>query len=102
MTRQEFEGTLGTVAERKSDIDPRTVAENIIRDHGKAAFVKLISLLREGESGTKIGYILGVSRQRINQWKQALGDEQVTYNVHPSVESLLPKRATKGTRRTAV
>jgi hypothetical protein len=81
--------------------DPRTVAENIITEYGKSAFHKLIDMFRENESGTKIGYAFGVSRQRVNQWKVALGEELITYSVHPEIADLVERRP-RSTRRTAV
>lgn len=83
-------------------IDPRTIAQNIIAEHGKPAFQKLISMFRANESGTKIGHIFSVSRQRVNQWKAALGTEHVTYVVDPAIEDLVEKKAPRSTRRTAV
>lgn len=82
--------------------NPRTVAQNIISEHGPEAFQKLIDMFRSGESGTKIGRIFGVSRQRVSQWRSTLGVEQVTYLVHPDVQDLVDVRTPRGTRRTAV
>ena len=83
--------------------DPRVVAENIIADHGEAAFKKLIEMFRGNESGEKIGYVFKVSRQRVHQWKVALGQVRTTYVVYREVSALvdLPKPP-RPSRRTVV
>lgn len=90
------------MARQRQPTDPRTIAENIISDHGKAGFQTLIEMFRANESGTKIGYVFGVTRQRVNQWKTALGEERVTFVVDPAVEDLLDIPVPRGTRRTAI
>lgn len=80
----------------------RIVAKNIIGEHGLAQFRKLIQMLRAGESGTKIGYVFGVTRQRICQWRGTLGWAETTYNVDPSIEDLLTQRRRPASGRRAV
>lgn len=86
---------------RKSP-DPRTVATNLIAEHGRAGFQRLIDMFRDGESGTKIGYAFGVSRQRVSQWKAALGKEFTTFEVHPDIRDLVDQEDPQGTKRTLV
>ena len=82
--------------------DPRTVALNLISEHGAPAFQKLIDLFRKGESGTVIGNAFGVSRQRVSQWRSALGIEHVSYEVFPEISDLVDTEDPNGTQRTLV
>ncbi len=82
--------------------DPRTVAINLISEHGREGFQQLIELFRSGESGTKIGLIYNVSRQRVSQWKLALGKEIVSFEVHPAISDLVDQEDPKGIERTSV
>lgn len=82
--------------------DPRTVASNLISEHGRAGFQHLIDMFRSGESGTKIGHVYGVSRQRVSQWKAALGTEIVSFQVHPDIQDLVDRDDPQGTKRTLV
>jgi hypothetical protein len=102
LTRQGILGILSVNVSDRRPIAPRTVAQNIIAEHGKPAFQKLIAMFRANESGTKIGHVFSVSRQRINQWKAALGSEHVTYVLDPAIEDLVEKKSPRTTRRTAV
>lgn len=70
--------------------DPRTVALNLIAEHGKPAFHKLIEMFNDNVSGTKIGKIFGVTRQRVSQWKQALGYTHTTFEVKSEISDLTP------------
>ena len=74
------------------------VARNIIKKHGPDKFTRLLDLFREGVSGTDIAAEFGVSRQRVNQWKQKLGTSVETYVVDPAVERFLYGR----TRHTVI
>lgn len=68
------------------------VAKNFIRTHGRVAFRKLVEALATGESGQTIAQELGVSRERIRQWKNAFGEMYMVYQLHPEVERLLGNR----------
>jgi uncharacterized protein (DUF433 family) len=51
--------------------------------------VRLLDGLRAGESGQVIADDLGVTRERVRQWKGALGVEVRTYIVSEDVSALL-------------
>lgn len=94
---------LSPVENGRKHADPRTVAGNIIAEHGAPAFKKLIDMFRANESGTKIGFVFEVSRQRVHQWKLALGSETTTYEVHREVSDLVePPKQPRASRRTVV
>lgn len=76
--------------------DPRTVAYNLISEHGRQRFQLLIDLFRRGESGTKIGQEFGVTRQRVSQWRSALGVETVSYRLHDEIADLAEDPTTSG------
>jgi hypothetical protein len=95
-------GVNGTESVGRKPADPRVVAENIIAEYGKDGLKKLITMFRSGESGTKIGYVFDVSRQRVHQWKTALGHEQTTYVIHSDIVDLIDLPKPRGTRRTVV
>lgn len=88
------------MAKRKPD--PRTVALNLISEHGKASFQRLINLFGSGASGTKIGAAFGVSRQRVSQWRAALGIERTSYEVFPEIADLVDQEEPRSTKRTLV
>jgi hypothetical protein len=68
------------------------VARNFIRSHGRNRFRRLIEALSAGESGQTIAEELGVSRERIRQWKNTFGEMITVYQLHPEVERLLRER----------
>jgi hypothetical protein len=45
-------------------------------------------MLEEQKSGQEIGKAIGVSRERVRQWKDAFGRTICTYSVHPEVRRL--------------
>ena len=61
-------------------------------------------MFRAGESGTKIGQVYGVTRQRVSQWKNALGYETVTYTVKSDIADLVDPdpNAQRSNNRTLV
>ena len=69
--------------------NPRVLAKYLIETHGDASFRKLIEMFKNGESGTKIGVIFGVTRQRVSQWKASLGTEKVFYSAHADIQDLI-------------
>lgn len=81
---------------------PRRVAENIIQTHGRSEFRRLVKMFRDGERGPKIAAVFGVTRQRVHQWKQQLGELQCTYIPHRDVTDLLGEEFAPSTSRTSV
>lgn len=68
------------------------VARNFVRTHGRTRFQLLISGLRENKSGAVLGRELGVSRERVRQWKNTFGETITHYKVYPEVQRLLDGR----------
>lgn len=68
---------------------PERVARNVIRQHGKAALVSLIKGFHEGRTLDSLGKELGVTRERVRQWKLALVTETVTIQVPTEVVACL-------------
>jgi DNA-directed RNA polymerase sigma subunit (sigma70/sigma32) len=65
------------------------IARNITERHGEGGLHRLLDGLRAGESGQSIADDLGVTRERVRQWKLALGKEVRTYLIHPEVINIL-------------
>lgn len=81
---------------------PRQVAENIIQTHGSAEFRRLIRMFRDGEKGPKIAAVFGVTRQRVHQWKQQLGELKCVYTPHRDIADLIDEEFASTTSRTSV
>ena len=65
------------------------VVRNIVERHGRAGLRRLLEGLRANESGQVLGDDLGVTRERVRQWKEILGQEMRTYLVDPVAEKAL-------------
>ena len=68
------------------------VARNFIKSYGRSKFRRLLQALGEGESGQVIADEIGVSRERVRQWKNAFGTVITLYQLHPEVERILKER----------
>lgn len=68
---------------------PRKVATNFIENYGQEKFNKLIEDFCNNVPGPVIAKSLGVSRQRVHQWKQAFGKEFVIFKVSSEIEEML-------------
>lgn len=64
------------------------VVRNFIHKHGKESLRKMIADFNEQRSGQEIAKELGVTRQRVNQWKEAFGVTVTSYVIHPEVTQL--------------
>lgn len=62
------------------------MARNFIKSRGREAFRTLLDLLEKQESGQVIGDALGVSRERVRQWRNAFGQTVTLYRVFPEVQ----------------
>lgn len=71
--------------------DAKTVAKNLITSHGQVGFQKLIDMFRENVSGTIIGREFNVSRQRVSQWKAALGREITVFETCKEIIEFIDK-----------
>lgn len=65
------------------------VARNFIKRYGLSKFRGFITGLEEQRSGQELAQELGVSRQRINQWKSAFGSSVTLYLPTREVKRLL-------------
>jgi len=68
-------------------------ARSIERTHGRRALERLIEGLLTQESGESIGEALGVSRQRVHQWKMILVREVTLVELAPGLRQLLEPEA---------
>ena len=68
------------------------VARNFIKARGRSMFCLLLSRLEQQQSGQEIGKVLGVSRERVRQWKDTFGQTVSVYSVHPHVRQLAQAR----------
>lgn len=64
------------------------VARNFIKSRGRTAFNRLIHQLERGVSGQDIADNLGVSRERVRQWKHTFGEVITYYRVYPEIRPL--------------
>jgi hypothetical protein len=64
-------------------------ARSIERTHGRRALERLIEGLLTQESGESIGEALGVSRQRVHQWKMILVREVTFVELAPGLRQIL-------------
>jgi DNA-directed RNA polymerase sigma subunit (sigma70/sigma32) len=55
------------------------VAKEFVKNHGKAKLEYLLTSLQNGLSGQLIANELGVTRERIRQWKIRFGEEKFVY-----------------------
>ena len=65
------------------------VARNFVKRYGLGVFRRLVTGLEEQRSGQELARELGVSRQRINQWKSAFGSSVTLYLPTREVKRLL-------------
>lgn len=67
----------------------RKVAEHIINSHGQKAFVQLIEMFKNQVPGSLIAKEFSVSRQRVHQWKHAIGEEHKSFELKSEVFDLI-------------
>jgi len=68
---------------------PRRIARNFVRTYGRGRFAMALDMFERHESGQAIADMLGVSRERVRQWRDTFGDTITLYQVHPEVRALL-------------
>lgn len=68
------------------------VARNFIKRYGMTRFREMISAFGENRSGAEIGKMLGVSRERVRQWKNTFGETITFYRQYPETKRLLGDR----------
>lgn len=78
--------------EPDQDAEAMQIARRIVADYGGTlALKKLISMFEEGRSVSEIGEVFEVTKQRVSQWRQALGAVQETFTSRQIVQSALKK-----------
>lgn len=65
------------------------IARNFVKRYGRERLERLIELLHEEVSGQAIADELGVSRERVRQWKNTFVQRFSYYSVYPEVQSVL-------------
>jgi DNA-directed RNA polymerase sigma subunit (sigma70/sigma32) len=64
-------------------------ARNFMKRYGRERLKRLIDLLHEEASGQAIAEELGVSRERVRQWKNVFGKRISYFEVYPEVQTVL-------------
>jgi hypothetical protein len=60
-------------------------ARNFIRNRGRANLRILLELLQQNRSGQEIAKVLGVSRERVRQWRNLFGQTITLFQPYPEV-----------------
>ncbi len=68
-----------------------TVIANLVEKYGRERTERLLKLLERQVSGQVIADEFEVSRERVRQWKYALGGTVSTYIVDPAVKDYLTR-----------
>lgn len=69
-----------------TDLRAIRVAENLIKSYGEEKFRYLLDQFSQNVPGPKIATEFSVTKQRVSQWKRALGVCRTTFHPHPEVE----------------
>jgi hypothetical protein len=72
----------------RSDSRQRIV-NNFVATYGTEALKLLIRDLSTNVSGATTARRMGVSRERVRQWKESFGDSVTYYQMHPEVRAAL-------------
>lgn len=65
------------------------VARNFIKRYGMTQFQETLTAFGELRSGQKIANQLGVSRERVRQWRNAFGQIVTFYRLYPETKRIL-------------
>lgn len=71
------------------------VLRNFVKNYGRQKLASLIRMLEEQKSGQQIAKHMGVSRERIRQWKNVFGDTVKVYIVRQEVKNCYNSRRIK-------
>jgi hypothetical protein len=72
------------------EVKAAQIARRIIVSYGgEQGLRSFIRMLEQGRPGTEIAQKFGVTRQRANQWKDAIGTCKTSYEVRPSLLDLI-------------
>lgn len=78
------------MTEQDKDTTRRSrMVTNFIQKYGEKAFRDLIADFNADVAAVVTARRLGVSGERVRQWRQTFGHEVVTYTLHPEVHQLL-------------
>lgn len=81
-------------ADKDGDVRAVQIARRIVVSYGgEPALREFISMLEKGTAGTEIAQRFGVTRQRANQWKDAIGVERKRYEVRPLLRRIIGAEA---------
>ena len=69
-----------------NDLRAIRVADNLIKSYGEDKFRYLLEQFGQNTPGPKIATEFSVTKQRVSQWKRALGECRTTFHLHPEVE----------------
>lgn len=70
-------------------MDRALIAQNFVATYGRAAFRQLLDDFASGVSGQRTADRLGVSRERVRQWRSAFGTTISVYQPHPDIERVV-------------
>lgn len=65
------------------------VARNFIKRFGRARLRETLNAFNEPRSGAEIAKKLGVSRERVRQWRNTFGETITFYRLYPETRNLL-------------
>jgi hypothetical protein len=75
--------------EKPSSFAVARMARHFVKTYGKQRLKEMIADFSASRSIGEIGEYLGVSRERVNQWRHAFGNPVDVYVVHPDIKALL-------------
>lgn len=76
------------------------VLRNFVKNYGRQKLASLIVMLEEQKSGQEIAKHMGVSRERIRQWKNIFGTTVKVYIVREEVKGYRDSRRSKIPRKS--
>lgn len=65
------------------------VARNFIKSYGMIRFREMLRAFGRNQSGQEIAQMLGVSRERVRQWRNTFGQTITLYRLYPETRRLL-------------
>jgi len=77
---------------------PSKLARNLIKKHGLEKFNYLIDSFQKGVAMPQIAQEFQVTRQRVQQWRQALGNHYSHFTPHPEIRTLLSESDSNNSR----
>ena len=78
-----------TEDEKRAITSRERVALNFIDKYGEEVLRSMLQHFSDGTSHQVVANELGVSRERVRQWRRLMGTTITVYNVHPEVRRYL-------------